>query len=608
MKKKTLFMLAVMAILVCVFAISVSAATIYKTEDGTELFRYVDEDANGDFESYEGTFPKTDADGNELTWYTKGKETVGSDIVHTVASKLTLGEAGSINASGEYTFTSPVTNKNTVSVNYPDNAGILKVPTFGAYNTRNQNNILFAYMPNTLTEIPESLFQETSVIVGEFDDETPVTMIPHKICHEARNIEVVNIPASVTLINAISSNMGVPFYDTLSLKTVTFAPNSKLTRIYPFAFENSGIEEIQFPASLISVNQNLFRGCKALKVIKFGENFQYFENVDNNGNISTVHQSLTHTATSIQEIYLPASFYMSKPDINYRVSYAFDGCSNAKFFFIGTRAEFDESIANFKNSEWTTGATENNYIITAYNENKIVTWEQYSKNPDSYTGRYIITDYNKCDAYYNGEHVEDNNPCVINCDRCNVNGVAEANPVHNISTTITYVSFDTTGTKKIGCINTGCSHGTTEEVSAIFVCLGYSAYEVGGDGIAIGYVVNNEAIDEYTSITGKSISYGVFVASQNKLGENDIFDQEGNKTGGVVSVEITSYEFAVFELKVVGFTDSNKGSLLAMGAYVKEADGENAEYSYMQDDTKGEKLGNYYFVSYNNIVGKTSVE
>ena len=71
-------------------------------------------------------------------------------------------------------------------------------------------------------------------------------------------------------------------------------------------------------------------------------------------------------------------------------------------------------------------------------------------------------------------------------------------------------------------------------------------------------------------------------------------------------MQIASYEFAVFELKVIGFTDENKGSLLAMGAYVKEVDSEGAEYSYMQDDTNGEKLGNYYFVSYNSVVNSLS--
>ena len=308
MKKRLLFLTVLVVALVALLAISASAAVVYKTADGTTLFSYVDANSDYDFDSYEGSFPKTDADGNHLTWYITATATEGSDTVHTVASLKTVGEAGSINASGAYTYTSPVTNKNTVSVNFPDNAGIKTIPAFGGYGTRSQNNVLFAYLPNTLTELPESLFQETPVIVGEIDDETPVTFIPHKLCHEARNIENVNIPASATVIKSQDDRNGATFCNTLSLKTVTFAPNSKLTRIHQYAFYGSGIEEIQFPDSLVAVNQNLFRNCKNLKVLRFGANFQYFENVNQNDVITTNHHSLTHTATALLEIYLPASF------------------------------------------------------------------------------------------------------------------------------------------------------------------------------------------------------------------------------------------------------------------------------------------------------------
>ena len=47
------------------------------------------------------------------------------------------------------------------------------------------------------------------------------------------------------------------------------------------------------------------------------------------------------------------------------------------------------------------------------------------------------------------------------------------------------------------------------------------------------------------------------------------------------SHDITSYEFALFELKIVGFTDEYKDIKLAMGAYVAVTDGEKTEYSYI---------------------------
>ncbi len=597
--RKIILTFAVMAMLVCIFAISVSAATVYKNADGEELFSYLDENNDYIFDSYVGSFPKTDEQGNELTWYITSTSTVNGDTVHTVDALKTLGEAGKINENGAYSFIAPVTNKNTVSVNFPDNAGIKTIPAFGGYGTRAQNNILFAYCPNTVTVFDDGAFQETPVIVAELDDETPITYFPHKMFHEARNVIVVNIPASVEIIKSIDHRMGAPFCYTYSLKTVTFPKNSVLTRIQAYAFYESKIEEIQFPDSLVAVNQNLFRGCRNLKVVRFGENFKYFENVDEKGNATTNHHSTTHTATGIVEVYLPATFYQSKPDVNYRVSYAFDGCTNAKFFFVGTREQLDLSIANFINSEWTTGATDHNYIVTAYNENKIVTWAEYKENPDNYQGRYIITDYNRCDAFYEGEHLDDTNPCVINCDRCKAYGVAKENPVHNIATTIKYVSFDKAGTKTIGCINEGCTHGTSEDAVALFVNLGYSSPEYGVGGIAVGFTVNKDAIAEYETITKEVVGYGVFATLKDTIGKNDIFMQDGTIVPGVISVEMTGYEYSVFEIKLTGITDERKDIEFAIGAYVVTIKDDNKEYSYLQGGTPNENE-KYHFISYNN--------
>ncbi len=262
MKKKIFLMLTVMAIFVCVFAISVSAATVYKTADGTTLFSYVDENADYDFDSYEGSFPKADADGNELTWYITATTTEGDDTVHTVASLKTLGEAGEINGSGAYSFKSPVTNKNTVSVNFPDDAGIKSwaFKNFGGHKTRETNNILFVYCPNTLTTLDRP-FQETQVIVVELDSEAPITNIPQNFAHEARNLTEINIPASVTIINGNGVNDGTPFYNCYSLTKVTFNSNTNLTEIKLNAFLNcKSLQVCHVPDSVLKIGNSAFNG------------------------------------------------------------------------------------------------------------------------------------------------------------------------------------------------------------------------------------------------------------------------------------------------------------------------------------------------------------
>ena len=160
------------------------------------------------------------------------------------------------------------------------------------------------------------------------------------------------------------------------------------------------------------------------------------------------------------------------------------------------------------------------------------------------------------------------------------------------------------GTSTMKCTHEGCTIDDKAEAPALFTCLGYSAPENGTGGIAIGFTVNNEAIAEYEEITGKTLKYGVFAVLQNRLGDKDVFAEDGTAAEGVISAEITNYQFVAFELKIVGFTDEQKDTKLAMGAYVAVTDGETTEYSYMQDDSKGTFNGKYYFASYNDIIGK----
>ena len=91
----------------------------------------------------------------------------------------------------------------------------------------------------------------------------------------------------------------------------------------------------------------------------------------------------------------------------------------------------------------------------------------------------------------------------------------------------------------------------------------------------------------------------------------ELFDENGNAVSGSITAEITRRDFSSFELKITGFVTGEGGNAnnpLAMGAYVVASKGSKTEYSYMQDDTKGNKEGNYYFVTYNQVIGITSEE
>ena len=191
------------------------------------------------------------------------------------------------------------------------------------------------------------------------------------------------------------------------------------------------------------------------------------------------------------------------------------------------------------------------------------------------------------------------------CTVCGKTFTCENNE-HEKEVSIIYNDFTDVGIKRIKC--KVCEVVNTIEAPAMFTCRGYSAPEDGRGGIAIGFTVNNVAIAEYEEATGKTLKYGVFAVLQSKLKDKDVFAADGTVAEGVISAEITNYQFVAFELKIVGFTDEQKDTKLAMGAFVEvvTTDGvmTSSEYSYMQGGVPADG-DNYYFVSYNDIVNLT---
>ena len=234
-----------------------------------------------------------------------------------------------------------------------------------------------------------------------------------------------------------------------------------------------------------------------------------------------------------------------------------------------------------------------------------VTLEQYNNIADKSTKNYIVYNYNQCDAFYKGNHKNvQSNPCVNICSVCNIKTV---NHISDYETVIVeYVNgFMAQGERACICTNEGCTFKISEKLEPLFTCLGYSAYEGDKGGITIGFTTNIKAITDYSEVTGKTVKYGVFTALEKTLGNEDIFTKDGEAISGVINAEITNYQFAVFELKMVGFTDALKDVRLAMGAYVAVTEEDTTEYSYLQSGTPSENE-KYCFISYNDVVKNSS--
>ena len=476
------------------------------------------------------------------------------------------------------------------------------------------NSVIRIEIPNTVRVIVSGLFnygKNNNLKEVYFPSDSQVYKFNWGCFEQNTGLEKINIPASLTEYHGSNH-----FAKCSSLKYVTFDERYNVSTIPNNFFQScSSLEEIVFPNSVTQIGGGAFSTCSKLKKVVFGANAQ------------VMLPSASDSATGGLTWYIPATFYganvETEPESNMihhegknnnGVSGNQHGPKNVTFVYTGT---YEEALAlrarckaaDLKNGEKCIGLKR---IYDAVLCTEAEYFELTGKRVgEGSIGSYFIYGYSACEAFYNGNHTidtEKSNDCVELCATCQKVTI-EHIATENMSTSVAYADFGKPGTKTTKCLNIGCSlyvSPVLEEMPALFTRLGYSASEKGRGGIAIGFTVNNAAITEYEEITGKAVKYGVFVATKERLGNNDVFAKDGTVADGVINAEIKNYEFVVFEIKIVGITDAQKDVKLAMGAYVEVTDGEATEYSYMQSGTLNENE-KYCFISYNDIVGKPSV-
>ena len=573
--KKVFLTIALVAAFVCLLAISISASIVYKDAAGNVLFTAQNSDGGRVFESYEGSFPNFDNEGNALTWYVTGREEIDGTQYITVASFLTIdtsGEHATLNDAGTYSYVNKDKELSIVSAYFPDNANIvtLKLSDSGyagkyVFTDEKQSSLLFLRVPNTLTELPSRIVQATQIIDFTAPDDALYTSLSATSFYDCQNMRSVDIPRNVTIIYSNGhSNNGHTFYRCTKLTDVYFAPNSKLVTIQHYAFSNcKALKEITIPNSVVELGSQVFWDCFSLETVRLGAN--------QGKNLETYNvQSMLYGCKALKYVYISNTLV---PTAGSHLFYS--GGSGMVFFYAGTYGEYEAlktALTTLGNNGKFTGATPIEWDSTKD--------DQYYKDLATNENKnYVVYGYNLCNAFYGGNH--------------------------QLSTTeqMNLVSYYEKITFSTICLN-GCGNSVINEektVSPLFACLGYSAAE-NGVGIVLGYTVNSEAVAKFTSVTGKTIKYGVFAVLKDKLGANDVFGDDGVAAEGVISADVSKHKLSVFEIKLVGFADAQKDAPLALGAYVSVTNDGATEYSYMQDSTKGEKIGNYFFASFNDII------
>ena len=418
-----------------------------------------------------------------------------------------------------------------------------------------------------ITEIPYQCFYQTGVASIRLPDS--VTTLAARAFSESLSIKELIISENSQL-KSITSSFNSTSITSIYLPTGVkilespFSQCQKLEYIYNFentVFVNSNGEETH------AIPKNCFNECRALKEIRLPNGITSIgESAFNRcGGEGLVFICIPASVTSIHKNAFPKATDWQAP-------------KNAIIYYCGGSAQKLLSLSNDGSGNVSA------YLSDRVNNGKVTA---YTGMNTSYESGVIVENVFTCDLYFGGIHAESDEIAYIYVDK-------DGN--------VTQDKF--TSTIKVTCpCGRKCGAETVlETLSPLFNCLGFSLEEGSRGGVVIGFQFNYSSLVRYEELTGTELTFGVFAASQKNLGSGSIFDDNGEAATGVVSAKISNIDFAVFQLKIYGFTnDEQKNAKLALGAYVAESSEGSTEYSYIQplDPKQGE---NYSFLSYNEMV------
>ena len=227
-------------------------------------------------------------------------------------------------------------------------------------------------------------------------------------------------------------------------------------------------------------------------------------------------------------------------------------------YFCGTKDQLDELIKKSSYDKFT------NATPVKYDP---------AKSDDEYGALNtwtIVYDYNACEAFYDGNHIEeieDNNPCVLtNCKNCNFENVYVGNDsTHNFVDKYSYPNgFVADGVKSSICQNDNCkfcegNEPKTSSLSPIFYNFVYSIKEGDKFCIAMFYSVDSTALSLYENATGKTVSYGVVATAKGNITDKDTsivsnpLDNNGTASlGNIIAANVTNNAPKSVQLIITG--------------------------------------------------------
>ena len=321
------------------------------------------------------------------------------------------------------------------------------------------------------------------------------------------------------------------------------------------------------PNSLTSIGQSAFAGCTSLEKVVLGATFETWSSYDGFKNCS-----------KLKEVWIPETMTAIAANVFNTAA------SNCVFYFTGTKGQLDNVKANANSN--------NSAFHNAYSQAK--SWDEF-QDIETKSGRYIVYGVNKCFAFYEGNHTLTGTDCTKDdtCKNCALAIAKQAE--HTLLEALVYANgFTENGDYTCDCTFNGCTvvdikAGDEGSSRAPLFNGGEGFSTKGEDGIAGGYTINVDGVNEYKRING-SLTFGIMVVNPNYYyGKDSFFDTNGkvNTSGGALQVEFTNNQYQNVNVSLTGFAGA-EGLSLVIALYVYD-DAESVEFIQSTTTKCGDK-------------------
>ena len=335
----------------------------------------------------------------------------------------------------------------------------------------------------------------------------------------------------IQLHKNITSIPGSMFSECRKLNNLVFPEG--ITSIGAHAFNHcDSMTEVILPNTVTSIGKCSFNGMDNLVTISFGAGLYKLTSSDHN-------LEILNGCEKLKYVYMPACFATEVQNVGHCI---LQTGSKVTIFFTGTEQRAEEI-----RTKLTTSATNNlikNATFMAYDPDINYFEDADGVNYAATVGTTILVyNYSACEAFYNGTH-----------------DVAE-----NFTIEYSGEKFLSNAIKSKACSK--CIFKVDrQDLAPLFECLGYSTFVDGS--IMQGYKLNKNELPAYEDVIGK-VEYGVVAAADLRAEEEraegaDVFLLEKN-----LSQKLSSSPHDYFEIKLSGITEELEENYFFLCAYLK---------------------------------------